>query len=229
MIYDLEGVHYADHIFTLIKEQMIYGLDEYPINFKKVKDGNPKFVLLLGDNATGKSYFNDIVQAAASSLLKYNVCNLNFKLRTSSGLNKMFMAMDDIVSTGAGSLSNVMNSLQYIVENHSDKNKLIILDEPTIGFSERFEAPMGEFLALKMAEFDQNEKIKGLILTTHSKKMIKRLVESDVSFCVYLTGNKYQSLDDWLNDNNDGTLEELLSLGRNGMDLYRKIHHFKQE
>lgn len=227
MEFDTKNVNYVDDVFTILKEQMTCGLEEYPISFKKVQDGNKKIVLLIGDNMTGKSFYNSIIQQFSSQFLKWHSWNLNMKVRTS---RSAYLAMEEIVSTGAGSVSNVLLSIKNTIDReNSKKDKLLILDEPTIGLSERFESAMGVFLSQEIKRISEIESVKGFILTTHSKRLVRKMLENQLDFCVYITGKKYQTLEDWLNDTEEATVEELLALSTQTMETYRNIVNFNEK
>lgn len=217
------------NITELTDESLEYytvGAKDYPIHLTKIEEGEPKSVLFIGDNATGKSFYSSILKSV-SEKLGWSGYNIGMKLRTQSGITRMFLADEDIGSTGAGSISNMKNAIKNIKKEDGKNKRILVLDEPTIGLSHRYEKAMGEYIATELKEMVELDHFAGMFLTTHCKEMIREMMSCGIHFTVYTTSD-YKSLNDWLNEEDHATVEELLALPGKGMECFREISSYKQ-
>lgn len=201
------------------------GDKDYPCQFKIIKKGDPKLVLVIGDNSSGKSLFSKMIKSLSIKELNWDMLSTNMTKRTSGGLSDQ--ADDQWYSTGACSVKNVQNVFSRAKEYKKDFS--INLDEPTIGLSMRYELAMADFLSQSILDVNNNENYKGVIITTHSTSMIKRMMEKNgADFTVIATGSfGDHNLDHWLNNESSASIEELLSLYSKSSACFKDILNYK--
>jgi|GEM_PF-5724138 len=150
--------------------------DEPAIPALWVKGSSPLF-LVLGENASGKSFFRRCVQASAKSHTSIKeVIHLSMEAR--AGMN-MMGAMKGFVygdegfrSTGENSGMTVRTAISTCrARTHSH---LLYWDEPDIGMGEAAAAGAGTVVAEFVA--DLPEQTRGVFVTTHSRPMVRQLL-----------------------------------------------------
>ncbi len=103
---------------------------------------------------------------------------------------------------------------------------MLVLDEPTLGLSDRYERPMGEYIANTIKENKELDNFKGIILVTHSKELVRSLINNDVFPTVVYVGDNLKNLNKWLNTSEHATLEELLGIYDKGNAKKRSVKDF---
>jgi hypothetical protein len=164
------------------------------------KAGAPdaRLVLVLGDNAGGKSFFRRLLQVVVSS--KYDgpfpvreVIHLSMQGR-SAQFASMVYGTEEWQSTGENSAHTVTGGIKNATGR--DHDVIVYWDEPDIGMSEGSAAGAG----LDIAEFvaDAPEHIKAIFITTHSKAMAEMLTHLDPHYIYLGDGAGPRSLKEWL-------------------------------
>lgn len=176
-----------------------------------VENNESKVIIIYGDNASGKSLI--------ATLFEYNLRKLEPKIptrnacmanRTESGFQKAFIYGDESSqSTGQTSIMVAMKAFNATLE---DTSGVVILDEPDVGLSDRFQAPLGQLIAQKALGFGDH----GLILISHSKLLIDSFMahyslrgRKHISFVGVATEYDYPN---WRIRQRTATIEELLAL-----------------
>ena len=173
--------------------------------------GEHKILILTGDNASGKTLFAKLLQQKARDLHKMTSFFVGMNTRTVGGIRRAFMYGDD-TEDSTGSISvNAINGCLRTCRGTEDEH-YAVLDEPGIGLSDSFLAPLGTVIG-RFAKEEIPEQTKGLILITHSRSLVK-------SICGYCKpyhirfGDKL-SLEEWIKNGSPvKTEEELLNLYR---------------
>ena len=180
--------------------------------------GKSNLLILTGENAEGKSFFTKLFQEYCETREKVNCARIGMELRTSHGLLKVFVYRSELeFSTGHNSIESLVNGIKSF--RNWQNPHYIVFDEPTIGLSEGYQIAMGQYLA----EFSGNlpKNIKGLVIVTHSRYLIKPLLPLDPHHIRFGDSRK---LEEWVNSKPEAkSIKELLELPGKGIDTFRKI------
>ena len=161
-----------------------------PVHWKK---GASPLVLVLGENASGKSFFRKVVITYAEEFLDYECIDLAMDSRTGPGFGNLKYMPEKQFSTGYNSISAFHGSIS--TSDARDNFHVLFWDEPDIGLSDSVSAGMG----VEIHDFILNKpESKGLaFLTTHSRAMVEQLVDLNPHY-IYLGENPPETLKDWL-------------------------------
>lgn len=210
------------------EESLALSDEESPFS-AKLMAGDPRVLLIVGENASGKSLaFRLIAQIASQH--KVHAITLSIRERTGGGsfeMANMRRAMiygeETTSSTGATSASVVERGFA----NLSGKGpSLLCLDEPEIGLSEGYCEALGEYIGQK--SLDMPSEACGVIVVTHSRRLAKGLVAGiggEPSF-LFMSGRDEavpSGLADWLESYDKKTIEELISLKDVGLERFRAV------
>ena len=195
----------------------------------KVMDGDSRVLLIVGENASGKSLaFRLLAQIASQH--KVHAITLSIRERTGSGsfeMANMRRAMiygdECTASTGATSASDVERGFA----NLSGKGPaLLCLDEPEIGLSEGYCEALGEYIGQQSRNMP--EEACGVIVVTHSRRLAKGLaagINGNPSF-LFMSGREETApsgFSDWLEGHDKKTVEELMALKDVGLARFRAV------
>lgn len=197
---------------------------------------SPRLVFMAGPNATGKSFLARIVQGFGRAYHNTSPIHVSMTERTGSGLadmasmrRAMMFGDESEHSTGTTSAKTVgsamYNAAQYAKEG---KSSLLVLDEPEIGLSEGYAFALGELIARKTQELPPNA--CGVLVVSHSKPLARGLCDGlgqEPSF-VY-TGSGSKSLDEWLEQSERFSVEELQALPTVDHERWRAVLAVEQE
>lgn len=226
-----ESIQKIDNVLSFYKDVMektTFGNEDFPLSFNLVSEKESKLVLVIGDNASGKSLLTSQMLNSGHKWTGVSGYNIGMKSRTMEGMARAFMYKpEEDNSTGATTVSAVVSGLRNCLKYANEgKGMMIVLDEPTLGLSMRYERAMGEYIANIVNENKDNDNFKGILLVTHSKDMIKAMVDYGFEPSVVSVGNKLDSLNEWLDSKDSASVEELLSLDKKGLDTWRKVRQY---
>lgn len=176
-------------------------------------------LLLIGDNATGKSFFARLFAAYNYYYhTKTEPILVNMSLRTYGGIERAFVFGDESrESTGTISLQSVIKGIATC--RSREKNHYLIYDEPDVGLSEGYQMALGRYVAKFMQELPS--KTKGVVISTHSKHLVRPLLDYNPQHIRF--GDRL-SLNEWLEQEpKEKSEEELLSLHERSFSSYRAI------
>lgn len=179
--------------------------------------GEGKFLILSGDNATGKSFFCKLLNQIFRSS-EVDPMLVGMSGRTTSGIPRMFIyGSEDDMATGVNSLQTVITGISTCQSRENPH--AIFWDEPDIGLSESYHKALGEYLSNFVSDLPENT--KGVVLVTHAREVIRQLRHLNPHFIRF--GDDL-SLDQWLdNPVNPHTIEELLALKDRASHVYKAI------
>ena len=173
-----------------------------------------RFVLVLGSNAGGKSFFRRIVSTAFRMNRKpqgfgrparkdcpfpvREVIHLSMEGRGDSfgGLRSMVYGDESRMSTGECSAHTVVMAIKTVTGR--DHDVVLYWDEPDTGMSDSSAAGAG--LDIKDFLADLPENVKAVFLTTHSKVMAAQFVDLDPHYLYFGDANGPATLSDWLTE-----------------------------
>ncbi len=135
--------------------------------------GQGNLVVVVGENASGKSFFRRVVSSICR-VSKIEAMPLSMEGRSDDfgGLKCMVYGSEQDESTGACSSHMVLKGVQTC-RARTEKH-VIIWDEPDIGLSDNGAAGMGQFIA--QSQHDANPLTLASIVITHSKPLLGQLV-----------------------------------------------------
>lgn len=173
--------------------------DGSPFSASFSKGDADDIVVIAGPNASGKSLVVLCVESHLGSGFTEKISRISISIRerTGSGMSevsggrRMFMFGDESESsTGAISVSVVTNGFLNVSDEGRAPKQVLILDEPEMGLSEGYSEAMGRFIAQKVIEARKTSCFSGIIVVTHSKKLLKGLQEELKESVSFLSTNK---------------------------------------
>jgi len=181
---------------------------------------NPHLTIITGPNASGKSVLRKILNSAAydNNILYINTSQSDRS--NSSGLKRVAMygsELDD--STGYNSVKCLLGAFR--TTNNSEKNNIVMLDEPEIGCSEEVQAAMGKRIADEMSNLETKSKLLCCFVITHSRELVKSLMHLKPSH--WRLSNDGLTLSEYTNrEVIPANLEELIEQGHKTWSLVEK-------
>lgn len=165
-----------------------------PIPFKLVK-GTSKLVLVIGGNASGKSFFRRLTKSVCHNRKPQLECiDISVEGRTRAGVVRgMIYGTEEYDSTGYNSAQTVLVGISTCRTRESDH--VIVWDEPDLGLSEDSAMGMGEELREFFAVVP--EKTLAGVVVTHSKALVRELVSLD-PHVIFLGEDTPGTLQEWL-------------------------------
>lgn len=220
-----------DNVLSFYKDVMdktTFGNEDFPLSFNLVSEKSKKLIVVIGDNASGKSLLTSQMLNCANKWANMKGYNVGMKSRTQEGLGRVFMyKQEEDNSTGAITLHSIIGGLTNCV-NHANEGTpmMLVLDEPTLGLSMRYERAMGQYITNIVNENKDNENFKGILLVTHSKDMVRSMIDNGFDPSVVSVGGKIENIDEWIDSKESATVEELLSLSKKGIDTWRTVRTY---
>lgn len=222
-------VENVSDFYDYVMNNTNFGHEDFPISFNMTDKGEKKLLLVIGDNAEGKSLITSQMLSYAHKNSDINGYNIGMQARTRCGIERSFVyANENMCSTGFSTVLSVTGGVRNCVSHSKDSHHqmMLVLDEPTLGLSDRYERPMGEYIANTIKENKELYNFKGIILVTHSKELVRSLMDNEVIPTVVYVGDKVKNLNEWLNTSEHATLEELLGIYDKGNAKKRIIKDF---
>tara|TARA_B100002049_G_scaffold156523_1_gene116885 strand:+ start:37371 stop:38153 length:783 start_codon:yes stop_codon:yes gene_type:complete len=169
-------------------------------------------LILFGDNASGKSLICNLIEGIVAK--EYTARSMSIKNRTSSGVGRAFIFGDEgQQSTGETSIRAVKKALGGAEKE--EEPSLIILDEPDLGLSSKYSRAMGRYIAQHIDAL--KEKGVYLILVSHSAPLIKAFIDESKDAPSTLGLNTDKAIEEWLDDDTEKSVDDLLSLSKIAM------------
>ena len=139
--------------------------------------GEGKLCLVVGENASGKSFFRRILGAVCQQAKeKTEFMPITMEGRRTIAYNPWLTFVYGDEETQATGVNSTGTVLSGITTSRSRSSRHVIFwDEPDLGLSDSWAAGMGQ----KFAEFAKNppEHLVGAFIVTHSKAMISQLLD----------------------------------------------------
>lgn len=172
-----------------------------------VYDASSRVIILYGENASGKSLLAQLFEIAArkSDIACRAACMRN---RTSSGIMKAMIFGDESEqSTGATSIDVTRKAIDNTLKEEG--LAISILDEPDVGLSDYYAPAMGQYIAERFSKADDN---KGLILVSHSKRLITKFLKCYDGEVSSMGINTNLQLAAWLQSTDKATVDEMFEM-----------------
>lgn len=161
-------------------------------------DGKGKLIVVVGDNASGKSFFRRIIQVWCQKA-KTECIHISVEGRGKTG-HMPWLAMvygdEQHESTGVNSMSTILMGMKTC--RGREKPHTIFWDEPDLGLSEDWAAGVGQDLC-KFAQ-EAPTKTKAAFIVTHSRALVRELLPAS-PFYLHLgttPSEAPQSLQEWV-------------------------------
>lgn len=156
-----------------------------------------RLVVIVGENASGKSFVRRVVQGVHAQEKRTEVINISMEARRTVAYNPMlaFVYGDESwESTGDNSSQTILGAMKTSAAREEEHS--IFWDEPDLGLSDGWAACAGREIARFMKK--PPEHLLGAYIVTHSKPLASELVKSNPIFIFVGETPRVESLQDWL-------------------------------
>jgi energy-coupling factor transporter ATP-binding protein EcfA2 len=163
---------------------------------------------LFGDNASGKSLISTLLTGIVKEE-KFHVRAVSMSNRIRPSMGRAFVFGDETrQSTGESSIRGIKSAFDNSAQEETPT--LIILDEPDLGLSPKYARALGRYIAQKSTEV----KAAGIyvLVISHNPFLISSMREALCESLSYVGLNTALSLDQWLESDEEKTIDELLAL-----------------
>lgn len=159
--------------------------------------GQSRLAVVVGPNASGKSFFRRVVQSVcAHQEPKVECIHLSMEGRT-LGFMKSFVYGDEkYQATGLNSINVVLGGIRTSRDRHEPH--VLVWDEPDLGLSEGAAASVGRAIADFMADPPQH--LIGAVIVTHRRALVSELVDADPHYLHLGVEPAPATLRDWLTE-----------------------------
>jgi hypothetical protein len=183
-----------DHVLDLDYFQPD-GKQPPPITYHRVTGRDP-LVVMVGDNASGKSFARRLVCAVARKA-EVEAIHISMERRAggdvTGGMRGFIYGTEDWKSTGENSVGTVLGGIRTC--QGREKPHVMFWDEPDIGLSDSWSAGMG--LAIHKFVSEIPEHTKAVFVVTHSKPLIAQLLDLKPHYVYFGDDDPPKTLQDW--------------------------------
>lgn len=162
------------------------------------RPGEGSLIVVVGENASGKSFFRRLVKAVCSMCQPRIECidiSMEGRGREYGGFRGFIYGSEEWDSTGVNSTHTVITGIRTCRSRETPHT--IFWDEPDLGLSENGAAGMGMAIAAYMRS--PNPLTLAACVVTHSKPLARELAALNPHYLFVGGGNVPQTLQDWLN------------------------------
>jgi hypothetical protein len=191
-----------------------------------VAPGDPRLVVIAGENASGKSLFFRVLAQRVSTAGPTAV-TISIRERVGaggdmSGLRRVFMFGDEAEqSTGATSVKAIAAAFRSNLDREG--GSVLGLDEPELGLSDGYSRALGEFIGSESTSLPAA--CSGVVVVTHHRDLVRAMVDAFGATPTFvLCGDGPADLDRWLGDVEERSVEDLLALADVGLERWRAVH-----
>jgi hypothetical protein len=157
--------------------------------------GKGKLVVVVGENASGKSFFRRIVSGVCKSTgVECMPISMEGRGGYYGGLRGMIYGDESWQATGVNSARTVKQGI--LTCESRDKPHVIFWDEPDLGLSENGCAGIG--VAIREALTEPPKHTTAAIVVTHSKPLVRELLPLDPHYLHLGSEDAPKTLFDWL-------------------------------
>lgn len=154
-------------------------------------------ILVLGENAAGKSFFRRVVQGVCS---KSKTECITFSMEARRKISYMpwltlVYGDEESESTGVNSARMVQTGISTCLSR--DNGHVVFWDEPDVGLSDGFAAGVG--VALHDFAIKPGKHTKAAIVVTHSRALVEQVAGLNPTYLHLGTNEAPPTLEHWLN------------------------------
>lgn len=207
-------------------ETLLFADERSPFR-AKVTPADKRLMVIVGENASGKSLFFRVLATLIHDKGP-TVVTISIRERSGGGtfeMSRMRQAMmfgeEAEQSTGATSVKVVKAAFEHNLGH--DSGSVLALDEPEMGLSDGYATAFGQYIG------EQARKVpkacSGVIVVTHSRSLVRGLVDGygKTPTFVKLGVEGPEQLDAWLDEPEHHTIDELLALPDVGFERWRAV------
>ena len=169
-----KGTMNVNELLELVLGHAVFQADEgEPPIVSRWEKGKGKLVLVIGDNASGKSFFRRVVRAYCGKN-DIECMDPSMEMRMMGGLERAFVFGDETTNaTGVNSINAVRGGITTSQARQSEH--VLFWDEPDLGLGDEWAAGLG----IKIREFATmpSPKLVAAFVVTHSRAMVAELVK----------------------------------------------------
>ncbi|USN14084.1 hypothetical protein KABACHOK_02480 [Brevundimonas phage vB_BpoS-Kabachok] len=196
-------------------------------------DGDPRVVVITGENASGKSLVFRIL-AGTLQQEKITAVTLSIRERTGGGsfemarMRRAFIYGDEEEQSTGATSARVVRSGFKNAGREGDAG-VLMLDEPEMGLSDGYARALGELIGVKArtAEADggMNDACHGVVVVSHNRPLVHGLIQGLRASPTFVNMSPAPvDLNDWLSTPERRTIAELEALSETAGER-RKITH----
>jgi predicted ATPase len=183
----------ASELLQLAFDLVYFRPEEDLLQYQWAESSKSRFVVVVGENASGKSVLRRILSALAARA-KVEAIPVSMEHRQTGGIERSFIyGSETYDATGKNSAQTVLSGITTC--QGRNKDHIIIWDEPDLGLSEAWSRSMGQTLR-GFAESPPTHTLAAVVVT-HSKPLLRELVAAKPHF-VHLGDQEFGSLEEWL-------------------------------
>lgn len=209
----------------MVEESRVLADEGSPFSATMV-DGDPRLILIVGENASGKSLAFRLLGQLAGS---HDVLAVTLSIRERTGVGtggheRMRRAFiygeEDEKSTGATSAQVVLAGFNNV---ERDKPAILGLDEPEMGLSDGYAEALGELIGAKTAATGPT--CCGVVVVTHSRRLARGLVRGLGSAPTMVDmSSRHDSVESWIASEETRTVDDLLALPETGRERWLAVN-----
>lgn len=161
------------------------------------RPGDGALIVIVGENASGKSFFRRLFKATCSHATPRVECidiSMEGRNRDYGGLRSLIYGCEEYESTGVNSTRTVTTGIRTCESRTSPHT--IFWDEPDLGLSENGAAGMGLAIASYMR--NPNPLTVAACVVTHSKPLVRELAGLNPHYIFVGDGDAPTTLQGWL-------------------------------
>jgi hypothetical protein len=180
-------------------------------------DTSASILVVTGKNAAGKSLLRRWFQVALKRYHDMEAIHLSQQGRAAAGVMRaMVYGSEDDESTGAISCNTFFGGLRTM--RGREEAHAVIWDEPEIGMGEELQMGTAEWLCDQLDEWP--EQTQGVILLTHSRHFVRRVMQFPGAKWLSMDG--YKTPEEWL----DRPLEPISpeEVKHVGLERWRRVN-----
>jgi hypothetical protein len=179
--------------------------------------GQNNMVLVVGENATGKSLMRRVVCQAARQA-GHEPMPVSMQGRTMPDWSRAFVYGDESSkSTGQISIHTVITGIRTCKSRAN--THIVFWDEPDLGLSDSWSAGVG--IALREFANDMPANTVAAFVVTHNKVLVRRLAAANPHY-VALGASAPPSVEAWLA--HEPLPRDIAELGKESHELFLQIH-----
>ena len=207
-----------DHVLSLDYFQS-EGKEPPPIPFHRVHGRDP-LVVMVGDNASGKSFARRLVTAVCRKVEVESI-HISMERRAggdvTGGMRGFIYGTEDWKSTGENSVGTVLGGIRTC--QGREKPHIMFWDEPDIGLSDPWAAGVG--VAIRKFVETPPEHTRAVFVVTHSKALVSQLLPVEPHYIYFGDSEAPASLEHWIEQ--PAIPRDIEELGKLSHPRFKKI------